>query len=164
MRKARKDKGKPRLKHKSPKYPELQDLLHTNPKEYFLQVRILNRDHNKELARNWRINNHARALKASNICRINNKIKNIAWLKGYFKVDKLFCQRCGYNKYFECIEGHHINSADKKNKYDHLGRWLWWTPNRFKKQFLTIPTLLLCRNCHTELHAGGWIVEELNIV
>lgn len=58
------------------------------------------------------------------------------------------CQQCGYNKYFENLEFHHLNPSEKEftisKKCNH--RWL-----TIKKELSKC--IILCSTCHRELHA-----------
>jgi 5-methylcytosine-specific restriction endonuclease McrA len=67
------------------------------------------------------------------------------WLKDrkkvFFKGKK--CEKCGSTKNLEL---HHL---DKHKKEDHK---IWsWSPARFKKE--AAKCKILCRKCHSELHA-----------
>jgi len=48
---------------------------------------------------------------------------------------------CGYNKYEECLEFHHLSKKDKKNK--HFLKEVLKHPKKFR---------LLCNRCHREKH------------
>lgn len=95
-----------------------------------------------------------------NICGI--KLKNTSWERyskicgkcGKIKFNKnqkelrkkailLFggkCQICGYNKYKECLEFHHLNSSEKKGKS--FIKEVLKNPEKFK---------LYCNRCHREV-------------
>jgi len=59
------------------------------------------------------------------------------------------CKICGYSKYIGSLEFHHIDPSKKKFTIAHV------KSTTFKK---IIPELdkcvLLCRNCHSEVHSG----------
>ena len=59
------------------------------------------------------------------------------------------CQCCGYNKCIHALQFHHLNPEDKEVA---LSSWSYmnWTKitNELKK------CILVCSNCHQEIHAG----------
>jgi predicted HNH restriction endonuclease len=55
------------------------------------------------------------------------------------------CVKCGYNKYYGALDIHHINPEEKENQED-----------RFKRNLDYNKLMLLCSNCHRELHGGVW--------
>lgn len=59
------------------------------------------------------------------------------------------CSICGYDKYYGCIDIHHIDPEQKDDKFKSLRGWSW---NRILEEIKNcIP---LCRNCHGEVHNG----------
>lgn len=68
------------------------------------------------------------------------------------------CNKCGYSKCFSCLDCHHINPLDKKFTISKsLVCPTEWTIiiEEVKK------CVLLCKNCHGELHAGLWKIEDI---
>ncbi len=68
--------------------------------------------------------------------RKQKKLERISQLGGK-------CSFCGYNKYTGALDLHHLNPEKKERNAD----WLYeknWDPKEY---------LLLCKNCHFELHA-----------
>ena len=64
------------------------------------------------------------------------------------------CQLCGYDKYSGCLNFHHLNPKDKRFSL---------SKNNFGKKWETLRVeidkcVLLCANCHGEVHAG---LEEI---
>ena len=57
------------------------------------------------------------------------------------------CSCCGYDKCFDALEFHHI---DPKEKDFHLGRGRGFNIEKIRKEL--DKCILVCRNCHTELH------------
>ncbi len=57
------------------------------------------------------------------------------------------CVRCGYDKCFDALEFHHV---DPTLKEFHLGEARGYNFERLKKEMNKC--LLVCRNCHAELH------------
>ena len=65
------------------------------------------------------------------------------------------CQRCGYNKCLKALEFHHLNPSQKDFTISN---------DRFKlKQAVeeTKKCVILCANCHRELHDNLWNIEEI---
>jgi hypothetical protein len=91
-----------------------------------------------------------------------HKEQNIKWLLDYLMVEKVSCNRCGYNRDFGAIEGHHLNPEDKKSRVDSFGLWLLRAPKFFIEKVKTIPIMFLCGNCHKELHDGLWQIGGKN--
>lgn len=74
------------------------------------------------------------------------KIKNMA-VK--YKGGK--CHFCGYNKCIEALDFHHIEENGEKNfSIGHKGYTRSWT--RVKEEL--DKCILVCANCHREIHAG----------
>lgn len=67
------------------------------------------------------------------------------------------CVRCGYSLCLDALDFHHI---DKTKKDFHLSK-KWECFDRCIEEVKKC--ILLCSNCHRELHAGLWDVEEIDI-
>lgn len=67
------------------------------------------------------------------------------------------CQRCGYNTYLGALDFHHINPAEKDFTVGNRDFKLKECIEESKK------CILICSNCHRELHAGIWDIAELNL-
>ncbi len=82
--------------------------------------------------------------------------ENKAWI-----VDVLGggCIRCGYSACLHALDVHH---ADPEVKDDNFRRMSAWSRDRILKEISTC--VLLCKNCHTELHAGIWVLGESEVV
>lgn len=67
------------------------------------------------------------------------------------------CERCGYDICLKALEFHHVDPSKKdftiSNDHVKLGDAIVES----KK------CILICSNCHKELHDGMWTIEELNI-
>lgn len=63
------------------------------------------------------------------------------------------CEICGYNKCIEAFDFHHINPKEKDFTIAHL-RWTSWLKNKDKITSELNKCMLLCANCHREMHAG----------
>lgn len=60
------------------------------------------------------------------------------------------CQICGYNKCETALEFHHINMAEKEFSIGDAGETRSWERTRIELD----KCVLLCANCHREVHAG----------
>jgi hypothetical protein len=57
------------------------------------------------------------------------------------------CQKCGYNKNLSCFDFHHLDPSQKEVGWNKMRQWKWdKTIEELKK------CILLCRNCHGEIH------------
>jgi hypothetical protein len=60
------------------------------------------------------------------------------------------CQICGYNKYIGALSFHHL---DEKNKsFDLSTRGLTRSWSKIRKEISKC--ILVCENCHREIHGG----------
>lgn len=59
------------------------------------------------------------------------------------------CQICGYNTYIEALEFHHINPENKVFNFNKSQTKSWEDNIKELKK-----CILLCANCHREVHAG----------
>lgn len=60
------------------------------------------------------------------------------------------CQCCGYNKYIGALEFHHINPDEKDFGISVKGYTRSWENNKRELD----KCVLVCSNCHREIHAG----------
>lgn len=67
------------------------------------------------------------------------------------------CQICGYNKCINALEFHHVDPAEK----DHITFNKRWSFEKLKSEL--DKCVLLCANCHREIHAGEVELFEGNI-
>lgn len=66
------------------------------------------------------------------------------------------CQLCGYNKCIQALEFHHVNPEEKELDFGINANRSWAaTREEIKK------CVLLCANCHREVHAGLYNLEDL---
>jgi len=59
------------------------------------------------------------------------------------------CKICGYNKCEQALEFHHVNPEEKEFR---LAEMLTYTEDKILKEFSKC--LLVCANCHREIHYG----------
>ena len=65
------------------------------------------------------------------------------------------CERCGYDKCLKALEFHHLDPSQKDFTISN---------DRFKLQEAVVESkkcILICSNCHKELHDGMWDESEL---
>lgn len=67
------------------------------------------------------------------------------------------CIRCGYDKCIKALEFHHIDPSKKDFTISNDHFKLLDAIAESKK------CILICSNCHKELHDGLWTIDELNL-
>lgn len=112
-------------------------------KEYYKKYYIKNKDHVDAYHRKY---------------NKDLRDKKIQWLKEFLGSSEIWCDRCKYRTCFEAIHMHHLDKKQKKTARDTLAYWLGVGANMsvFQDKILETDFLLLCANCHAELHAGVW--------
>lgn len=65
------------------------------------------------------------------------------------------CVRCGYDKCIKALEFHHLDPSKKDFTISNDHFKLIDAINESKK------CILICSNCHKELHDNLWSIEEL---
>ncbi len=75
--------------------------------------------------------------------RANRKEKAVKLLGGQ-------CCKCGYNKCIKALQFHHIDPKKKDFEISSNSSTVSW--NKFEKEISKC--ILVCANCHTEIHAG----------
>lgn len=71
------------------------------------------------------------------------------------------CNRCGYNQCLSALDCHHINPEDKLYTISNLLR----NPVNLDTIYNECEKcILLCKNCHSELHEKLWKIEDINLV
>lgn len=66
------------------------------------------------------------------------------------------CHRCGYNEFMAGLDFHHV-SGDKQNTISNMLLLAIGNRRRMEELIAEIEKcILLCRNCHSGLHVGGW--------
>ena len=66
-----------------------------------------------------------------------------------------YCQKCGYNKCLKALEFHHLNPSQKDFTISNDHFRLKDAIEESKK------CILICANCHRELHDGLWKIEDI---
>ena len=67
------------------------------------------------------------------------------------------CSICGYNKCIQALEFHHLDPSKKDFTISNDHFKLLDAIAESKK------CILICSNCHKELHDGLWTIDELNL-
>lgn len=67
------------------------------------------------------------------------------------------CARCGYNTCYHALDFHHIDPSQKDTIISSDNITIEKAIDESKK------CILLCANCHKELHAGLWELAALNL-
>lgn len=60
------------------------------------------------------------------------------------------CQICGYNKYIGALDFHHVD--EEKKSFDLSSKGMTRSWDRIKEEINKC--VLVCSNCHREIHAG----------
>ena len=63
------------------------------------------------------------------------------------------CQVCGYNKCASALEFHHLDPSQKD-----------FTISGGTKSFENLKCILVCANCHREIHAGRFRIIKFNFI
>ena len=67
------------------------------------------------------------------------------------------CQICGYDKCIQALDFHHVNPEEKSSDFNANTNRSWQTTRDEIKK-----CILLCANCHREVHAGVIPLENLS--
>lgn len=125
--------------------------LERNPKlkEWRKQYYIDNQEKHKLYRRKHYKDNKEKANKQSIERGKRVREINIEYISS---IKPLKCEKCGYGKCFAALELHHRNNGQKENVKDKLSTWLYYGPERFKEKINSVEYIILCSNCHRELH------------
>lgn len=67
------------------------------------------------------------------------------------------CEKCGYNRYLGALDFHHLDPSQKDFTVGNRDFKLKECIEETKK------CIMLCSNCHRELHANLWTINDLNL-
>jgi hypothetical protein len=81
------------------------------------------------------------------IAAVNKRRKKIRQMAVEYKGGR--CEQCGYNRCIDALEFHHANSSGKDFSISEKGYTRSWS--KVKEEL--DKCMLLCANCHRELHA-----------
>lgn len=71
------------------------------------------------------------------------------------------CCKCGYDKHIEALTFHHLDPDEKDNTIANFLR----NPRRLDKIVDELKKcVMLCSNCHIELHAGHWNIADITLI
>ena len=86
--------------------------------------------------------------KKLNVKRVTNRRKQLKKLAVEYKGGK--CVKCNYDKCIDALEFHHLNPDEKDFSISHKG----YTMSLEKVQKELDKCILVCANCHREIHSG----------
>ena len=118
----------------------------------------------KEYLKEWRLKNKERFQIWCREYREKNKesLKNMRWKydkkhykkrKDFISSKKKYCVECGYDKYPEILEFHHIVPINRTKKREH--NILSFSIGKLREEVKRC--IVLCPNCHSLLHHGNII-------
>ena len=87
-----------------------------------------------------------------NIRRKTTKIEAIRYKGGK-------CQLCGYNKCRAALGFHHLDPKQKDPKWNEMKSWSF---DKIKDEL--DKCILICHNCHAEIHYPQHIIKEYNAI
>ena len=86
---------------------------------------------------------------------VSKRRKKIKQMAVEYKGGK--CESCGYNKCIDALDFHHVNEKEKEFGLSQSGLTRSW--ERTKKE--SDKCVLVCANCHREIHAGLLNISDL---
>lgn len=94
---------------------------------------------------------------ASTVCG-NCKSSAVRAKRKQWAIDHLGgkCEKCGYSKCAKALHFHHINPTEKL-----MGLSYNWEKSIERVINEVNKCCLLCSNCHAELHAGQWNINDI---
>jgi hypothetical protein len=151
----RSDRPRPKARCKVCEIAAQKKYYSENKTQIQIKKRKYARKHQKErkaYEKEWRKRPESKIkrLKQNSVRRQKNKQKAVDYKGGK-------CSCCGYNKCLAALEFHHIDPCKKEGETSKLktGKWVV-----FKKEL--DKCILLCSNCHRELHNDLSVFEVCN--
>ena len=83
--------------------------------------------------------------------KLSTKDKNRVW---FWNKTGSYCRICGYDKSIRALHLHHLDKNQKDNNKDCLSVWLTKPLKYIIKKCVQSRFIILCANCHAEVHAG----------
>lgn len=80
------------------------------------------------------------------------------WIDLLKSMEMASCFKCGYSTCFAALDFHHV---DPKTKEATIGHLLWERPTEERMREVR-KSICLCSNCHREIHAGLWRIEDVH--
>jgi hypothetical protein len=71
-----------------------------------------------------------------------------------------YCRKCGYDKSIRSLHCHHLDPSQKEGVNDTLGVAINKGHEPLRQWCKRTRFIILCANCHGELHDGYWKVPE----
>lgn len=71
-----------------------------------------------------------------------------------------YCRVCGYDKSIRALHCHHLDKSQKTSVTDTLALAISSGHDKLKLWCKRTKFIILCANCHGELHDGYWQVPE----
>lgn len=71
-----------------------------------------------------------------------------------------YCRKCGYDKSIRSLHCHHLDRSQKNGVNDTLAVAMGKGHASLRKWCQTTKFIILCANCHGELHDGYWDVPS----
>lgn len=93
--------------------------------------------------------NAGKKLNCLKCCALRTKLREDANRERAYKTYGDSCKICGYNKCKNALEWHHLNPEEKDNTPSKIMGRSW---DKVKKEL--DKCVLLCSNCHREVHSG----------
>ena len=78
--------------------------------------------------------------------------KKIEWIKFISNITDIKCKKCGYNKYFDALDFHHVDPQKKENILSVLTKQVLSEERKFKVKEELEKGYFLCATCHREIH------------
>lgn len=97
-----------------------------------------------------------RILKERENWRISVKKRRKILVEKAIKLKGGKCQKCGYLKYSGALDFHHLKKEEKSFNIRGYGRTMSWI--KIEKELEKC--ILLCANCHREIHGGLINIED----
>lgn len=71
-----------------------------------------------------------------------------------------YCRRCKYDKSHQALHLHHLDKTQKTKNNDTLALWMNESKTYIIKKCMNTRFIILCANCHAELHAKIFEVDK----
>ena len=109
---------------------------------------------NKDTLNEKRRNKYKHNNKECSQRALKHRNKKIEGFLDYIGSKRLHCDICKYDKSFAAIQFHHTDPSQKENSKDSFSKWVRkLSMVNFINKILTTDFMILCANCHAEIHA-----------
>jgi hypothetical protein len=79
----------------------------------------------------------------------------------FWDVVGAYCRKCGYNKSAAALHAHHLDPSQKIGNTDSLAKASQSGFENLAAWVHRTDFIILCANCHAELHDGMWTTEGM---